>query len=99
MLDDKLSTAWQNLGELRESPRQEVGFRLIVTGEQMRAFDDPVDLIVYMLEKARTVALLKTLKDPSDVVFGNHNLLLYIIYASNPFARRVLQTDYPQSLA
>jgi hypothetical protein len=43
-----------------------------VTGERMRAFDDPVDLIVDMLEKARAVALLKTLEDPSDVVFGDH---------------------------
>jgi hypothetical protein len=46
-----LSPAGQNLGELRESPRQEVGFRLIVTGERMCAFDDPVDLIVDMSKK------------------------------------------------
>jgi hypothetical protein len=44
----------------------------------MRAFDDPVDLIVYMLEKAGAVALLETLEDPSDVVFGNHEFLLYL---------------------
>ncbi len=99
MLEDELSAVGQNLVEFREAPRQEIRFRLIMTGERMRAFDDPVDLIIYMLEKAGAVALLKTLKDPSDVVFGNHNLLLYIIYASNPFARRVVQTDYPQSLA
>src|SRR4029077_16503547 len=99
MLEDELSAVGQNLVEFREASRQEIRFRLIMTGERMRAFDDPVDLIVYMLEKARSVALLKTLKDPSDVVFGNHNLLLYIIYASNPFARRVVQTNYPQSLA
>jgi hypothetical protein len=40
----------------------------------MCAFDDPVDLIVYMLEKARAVALLKTLEDPSNIVFGNHKI-------------------------
>jgi hypothetical protein len=34
--------------------------------------------LVDMLEKARAVALLKTLEDPSDVVFGNHKLLLYL---------------------
>jgi hypothetical protein len=49
-----------------------------MTGERMRAFDDPVDLIVYMLEKARSIALLKTLEDLSDVVFSDHWFLLYI---------------------
>jgi hypothetical protein len=44
----------------------------------MRAFDDPVDLVVDMLEKARAVALLKTFEDPSDVVFGYHKRLLYV---------------------
>ena len=78
MLDDELSAARQNLGELREGPRQEIRFRLIVTGERMRAFDDPVDLIVYMLEKTRAVALLETLEYLSDVVFGDHRFLLYI---------------------
>jgi hypothetical protein len=29
-----------------------------------------------MLEKARAVALLKTFEDPSDVVFGDHEILL-----------------------
>jgi len=83
MLQDELSALGQNLAELREGPRQEIRFRLVVTGERMRAFDDPVDLIVYMLEKARAVALLKTLEDPSDVVFGNHNLLsVYMSYAA-----------------
>jgi hypothetical protein len=62
MLDDELGSVWQNLVELRESPGQEIRFRSIVTGERMCAFDDPVDLIVYMLEKARAVALLKPLK-------------------------------------
>jgi hypothetical protein len=42
MLDDELSPVGQNLSELRESPRQEVGFRLILAGERMCAFDDPV---------------------------------------------------------
>lgn len=51
MLDDELSPAWQNLGELREGSRQEIRFRLVVTGERMCPFDDPVDLIVDMLEK------------------------------------------------
>ena len=55
MLDDELSPVGQNLGELREGPRQEFRFRLVVTGERMRAFDDPVDLIVDMLEKTRAV--------------------------------------------
>ena len=62
MLDDELSPVGQNLGELREGPRQEFRFRLVVTGQRVRAFDDPVDLVVDMLEKARAVALLKTLK-------------------------------------
>jgi hypothetical protein len=30
-----------------------------MTGERMRAFDDPVDLVVYMLEKARSIAYAK----------------------------------------
>ena len=51
MLDDELSSARQNLGQLREGPRHEIRFRLIVTGERMGPFDNPVDLIVYMLEK------------------------------------------------
>ena len=51
MLEDELSAVGQNLVEFREAPRQEIRFRLIMTGERMRAFDDPVDLIVYMLEK------------------------------------------------
>ena len=65
MLDDELSPAGQNLGELREGPGHEIGFRLVVTGERMRAFDDPVDLIVDMREEARAIALLETLEDPS----------------------------------
>jgi hypothetical protein len=54
MLDDELSPVGQNLAELREGPGQEIRFRLVVTGQRMRAFDDPVDLVlvVYMLEKA-----------------------------------------------
>src|SRR5271155_5800420 len=78
MLDDELSPMGQNLSELRKGPRQELRFRLIVTGERMRAFDDPVDLVVYMLEKVGAVALLETLEDPLDVVLGNHELLLYL---------------------
>jgi hypothetical protein len=42
----------------------------------MCAFDDPVDLIVYVLEKACTIALLEPLEDASDVVFADHKLLL-----------------------
>src|SRR5580658_3068826 len=42
----------------------------------MRAFDDPVDLVVYMREKTRAIALLKTLENLSDVVFGDHEILL-----------------------
>jgi len=38
----------------------------------LRAFDDPVYLIVYMLEKARAISLLKTLEDLSDVVLSDH---------------------------
>jgi hypothetical protein len=52
MLEEELSALGQNLVEFREGPRQEIRFRLIMTDERMRAFDDPVDLIVYMLEKA-----------------------------------------------
>src|SRR4029077_3394917 len=90
MLDDELSPVGQNLAELREGPGQEIRFRLVVTGQRMHAFDDPVDLVVYMLEKARAVALLKTLEDPSDVVFSDHKLLLYIREYRNfkrPFLR------------
>jgi hypothetical protein len=54
-----------------------------MTGERMRAFDDPVDLIVYMLEKARSIALLKTLEDLSDVVFSDHSFLLYIYVSTH----------------
>ena len=78
MLENELSAVGQNLVEFHEAPRQEIRFRLIMTGERMRAFDDPVDLIVYMLEKARSIALLKTLEDLSDVVFSDHWFLLYI---------------------
>ncbi len=93
MLDDELSPVRQNLGELREGPHQKIRFRLIVTGERMRAFDDPVDLIVYMLEKAGAVALLKTLEGPSDVVFGDHKLLLYI--REQPVCSTLVRTDCP----
>jgi hypothetical protein len=54
----------------------------------MCAFDDPVDLIVHMFEKARAVALLKTIEDPSDVVFGYHKHLLNL--CEQPVARRWL---------
>ena len=62
MLEDELSAVRQNLVEFREAPRQESRFRLRMTGERMRAFDDPVDLIVYMLEKARSIACSRPLK-------------------------------------
>src|SRR6476660_5033906 len=78
MLDDQLSPVRQNLGELRERPRQEIRFRLIVARERMCAFDDPVDLIIDMLEEARAAAFLKTLEYRSDVVFGNHKPLHYV---------------------
>jgi hypothetical protein len=77
MLDDQLSPVRQNLGELREGPRQEIRFRLILAGEWMCAFDDPVDLIVYMLEKARPSPSSSTLEDRSDVVFGDRTALLH----------------------
>ena len=63
MLDDELSPVGENLAELLEGPGEEIRFRLVVTGQRMRAFDDPVDLVVYMLEKARAVAVLKPLEN------------------------------------
>src|SRR5271167_4933285 len=60
MLDDELNSVGQNLGEFREGPGQEIRFRPVVTGERMCPFDDPVDLVVDVLEKAGTIALLKT---------------------------------------
>src|ERR1700735_5520883 len=74
MLDDELSPVGQNLAELREGPGQEIRFRLVVTGQRMRAFDDPVDLVVYMLEEARAIALLELLENLYDVVFGDHQI-------------------------
>ena len=62
MLDDELSPIGQNLAELREGPGQEIRFRLVVTGQRMRAFDDPIDLVVYMLEKARASPCSSPLK-------------------------------------
>src|SRR4029077_18906254 len=76
MLDDELSPVGQNLAELREGPGQKIRFRLVVTGQRMHAFDDPVDLVVYMLEKAGAIAVLKPRENLSDVVFGDHKLLL-----------------------
>jgi hypothetical protein len=38
MLDDELSAAGQNLAELRESPRQEVGFRLAPSAQHAHIF-------------------------------------------------------------
>src|ERR1700681_3457502 len=78
MLDDELSAVGQNLAELRESPGQEIGFRLVVTGQRMRAFDDPVDLVVYMLEKTGSIAVLKALENRSEVIIRTS-----FIYASN----------------
>jgi hypothetical protein len=95
MLDDELSPVGQNLGELREGARQEIGFRPIVTGERMCAFDDPVDLIVDMLEKARAVALLKTLKilrTSSSVIISAS-----CIYASNLETKRPVSVFPPFS--
>src|ERR1700733_6760197 len=78
MLDDELSPVGQNLAELREGPGQEIRFRRVVTGPRMRAFDDPVDLVVYMLEKTCAIAVLKALENLSDGVFGDHEILLCI---------------------
>src|SRR5271170_2292016 len=91
MLDDELSPIGQNLAELREGPGQEIRFRLVVTGQRMRAFDDPVDFVVYMLEKARAIAVLEPLENLSDVVFGDHQILLCI--REQLLARR--RTDRP----
>ena len=55
MLDDELSPVGQNLAELCKGPGHKISFRPVVTGERMRAFDNPVDLVVYMLEKARAI--------------------------------------------
>jgi hypothetical protein len=38
----------------------------------MCTFDGPINVVVYMFEEARAVAFLKTLEDPSDVVFCDH---------------------------
>src|SRR5277367_4342236 len=91
MLDDELSPIGQNLAELREGPGQEIRFRLVVTGQRMRAFDDPVDLVVYMLEKARAIAVLEPFENLSDVVFGDHQILQWI--REQLLARR--RTDRP----
>src|ERR1700733_14428293 len=78
MLDNELSPVRQNLGQLREGSRLEIGFRLVMTGERVRAFDNPVDLIVDMLEKAGAIALLETFEQLPDVGFGNHKCLLWL---------------------
>src|ERR1700733_1729043 len=76
MLDNELSPVRQNLGQLREGSGQEIGFRLVMTGERVRAFDNPVNLIVDVLEKAGAIALLETFKQLPDVGFGGHECLL-----------------------
>src|SRR5262245_43417972 len=88
MFDDKLGTVWQNLVELREGSGEEIRFRLVVTGKRMCAFDDPVDLVVNMLEKARAVALLETLEDLPDVVFRDHKSLL-VCFGSTPYVAAI----------
>jgi hypothetical protein len=40
----------------------------------MRTLDDPVDLVVYMLEKAFAVALLEPLKDARRVFSGTQRM-------------------------
>src|ERR1700686_5385736 len=98
MLDDELSPVGQNLAELREGPGQEIRFRLVVTGQRMRAFDDPVDLVVDMFEKARAVALLETPEDLPDAVFGDHKCLLYMREqpAARPWLGRIVLAQKPR---
>jgi hypothetical protein len=76
MLHDELSSVGQYLAELREGPGHEIRFRLVMTGQRVRAFNDPVDLVIHMLEKARAIAVLQAVENLSDVVFGNHEFLL-----------------------
>jgi hypothetical protein len=56
----------------------------------MRAFDDPVDLVVDMREKARAIAVLEVLENRSDVVFGDHEDLLCMSEGSLDVGRTVL---------
>jgi hypothetical protein len=65
MLDDELGPVGQDLAELREGTSQEIRFRRVVAGQRMRAFDNPVDLVVDMREKARAIAVLKPLENLS----------------------------------
>ena len=52
-----------------------------------------IDLVVYMIEKACAIAVLKAPENLSDVVFGDHQILLYI--CEQLLARR--RTDCPAS--
>jgi hypothetical protein len=67
-----LSPVWQDLAELCESAGQEIGFGRVVTGQRMRTFDDPVDLVVDMRENACAIAVLEPPENRSDEVFRNH---------------------------
>ena len=80
MLDDELGPMGQNLVELFEGPRYKIGFRTVVTSERMCTFDRPINVVVYMFEETRTVAFLKPLEDPSNVVFCDHELLPYVLW-------------------
>src|SRR5262249_44787992 len=56
-------------------PGKEISLRRVVAGERMRPLDDPVDVVVDMLEEARAVALLETSENLPDVVLADHRSL------------------------
>lgn len=62
MLDDEIGAPRKDLVQFVESPRNKVGFGVIVAGKWMRPFDNPVDPIVDMLKEVGTTARFESLE-------------------------------------
>src|SRR6202789_98631 len=74
ILNTKLSSFRQDFAKFREGSFDEGRFGAIVASQWMRSFDNPIDLVVDMIEEGSAVAVLQSLENLTDVFRGNqHN--------------------------
>src|SRR5262249_48947929 len=63
----------QHLAEPCERRRREIGLRLVVSGQRMRAHHGPVDIIGDMREERRAVTVFESGKNfPDEIRFHSH---------------------------
>src|SRR5476651_1199555 len=85
ILDVKLSAFRKDFAQLGEGSFDESRLGMIVAGKWMRTFDNPIDLVVDMIEEGSAVSFFQALENFSDIFCGTD---MVPTPRSNPPVRR-----------